>query len=158
MSVLETLLSDVSFMFQRTVASYNEDENEHLFFAVMYFYANRNLIEAVLDALFALPEAERKAHDPYPNDGAWRNSEKGAGYVVVSPVAWESYSAGVVKCPIEPDDINMLIRAIRIAVNALAMNASFKVIHRHLFMSPVEQFYNALRQSDAWHTIVPRKL
>lgn len=151
-SIFEALHKDVEFLFRKTEEHDDEDLLEHLYFAVAYFYANHSVIGATLDALFALPEAEREKYDPYPQDLAWMNSEKGAGYVAISQGGWKNISlAGVADCPISNDDINMLIRALRIAERA-----PIKIPFRHLLLSPVENFYETLRAGDAWRYMVPQ--
>ena len=149
-SIVTSLLNDVQFIFERTVASYHEEQSAHLFFALVYFYANRNVITEVLNALSAIPVAARRTSDPHPNDHAWQDSGIDAAEVVISPVAWRNYTAGAVECPIDEDDINMLIRVLRIAERA-----PIRLKERHLLMSPLQHFYEVLQQSTAWSEIVP---
>jgi hypothetical protein len=152
-TIFEALHNDVQFLHSKTENDRGE-LLEHLFFAVAYFYANHSAIAATLDALFALPEEKRKEYDPYPHDRAWMNSEKNSGYVAISQRGWRNVSGGgVADCPISNDNINMLIRALRIAERA-----PIKIPFRHLLLSPVEHFYETLRAGDAWRYMVPGKL
>lgn len=153
-TIFEALLRDVQFLFRKTEESDGEDLLDHLYFAVIYLYANRSVIAATLDALYTLPEAERKAYDPHQQDLMWMDSEKGGAYVAISQKGWSNVSlAGVADCPISNDDINMLIRALRIAERA-----PIKIPFRHLLLSPIDHFYETLKAGDAWHYMVPRVL
>jgi hypothetical protein len=157
-TIVKQLLADTWFIFERTVESQNpssekHDITEHLFFGLMYFYVNQFVIGEILDALYGLPEPVRKAHDPYPNDRAWSNEHRGAAAVVISTLAWRNYSiTGAFDCPITDDDINMLVRALRIAESA-----PIKLRHRHLLMSPAGEFYKVLRGSAVWPLVVPSR-
>jgi hypothetical protein len=143
--VKEQLLEDVEFLFGAT-ESHSDDSEAHLLFAVTYFYANRDILKAINDALFALSEEDRKKYDPYPNDEAWE--DRGAIEAVISPKVFYAYFV----TPLEPDAINMVRRVLRIAVNAPILPR-----YLHLLLSPAKDFCDALRSGGGWKLMMPLK-
>jgi hypothetical protein len=148
MSIVDTLLKDSEFLF--SAVTQHPGDRGHLKFAYLYFRANKDVIADVLQKLYALPEVERKNVDPYPNDRAWTGGHYELAGAVISDSAWEDFthdhSGGP---PVTDDDINMLIRALRIAAKSAAVHTT-EVL---LLMSPVAQVYQSLRTGSGWDVL-----
>lgn len=148
MSIVDTLLADSEFL--HSIVTSNLGDRNHLTFAYLYYRANKDVLAAVLSQLYNLSEPEREKVDPWPNDMAWTQSHYPLAAAVISDVAWEDYTHDYSgSAPITDDDINMLLRALRIAAKSPAIHTT----EVKLLMSPVALVYRSINATAAWATL-----